>query len=110
MEKNDLSHSAEVMNYGNVTLELTRSFIRRAPRLRGSRVLRESGLLLQPAVLHRAQAHQHPAPEAAARPHSQLLREDEVHYRGGLAPAIFQEQRLQRKVSGAECSARLETC
>lgn len=97
-----------VVNYGNVTLKLTRSFIRRAPGLRGSRVLREPGLRLQPAVLHRAQAHQHPAAEAAPRAHRQLLREDEVHHRGGLTSEILQEQCLQRKVSVAECSVRLD--
>ena len=68
------------MNYGNVTFRLTRSFVRRAPRLRGSRVLREPGLLLQPAVLHRAQAHQHPAAAPAPRTHRLILREDEVHH------------------------------
>ena len=97
-----------VVNYGNVTFILTRSFVRRAPRLRGSRVLREPGLLLQPAVLHRAQAHQHPAPAAAASAHRQLLREDEVHHRGGFAAEIFKEQCLQWKVSVAECSVRLD--
>ena len=66
-------------------------------------MLRQPGLRHQPAVLHRAQAHQHPAAAPAARPHRLPLREDEVHHRGGLAPAILQEQCLQREVSAGMC-------
>ena len=62
---------------------------RRVAGLRGPRVLRQPRLREQPAVLHRAQADQHPAAAPAARPHRLLLREDEVHHRGGLAPAIL---------------------
>ena len=61
-------------------------------------MLRQPRLREQPAVLHRAQAHQHPAAAPAARTHRILLREDEVHHRGGQPPEILQEQRLQRKV------------
>ena len=58
-------------------------------------MLRQPRLREQPAVLHRAQAHQHPAAAPAARTNRVILREDEVHHRGGLAPEILQEQCLQ---------------
>ena len=71
---------------------------RRVAGLRGPRVLRQPRLREQPAVLHRAQADQHPAAAPAARTHRLLLREDAVHHRGGQPPEVLQEQRLQRKV------------
>ena len=79
---------------------------RRAGGLRGPRVLRGGGVRALAAVPHRVQPHRHPAEEAAARRHRQLLRAHALHHRGPRPTELRQEEGLQREVGARTVQCR----